>query len=68
MGADVAGSFLLQGPPEVVTSAGKAVLAALGGKGGGGKGRMQGKASKLQHAEEARRLIEEGVAAALVAA
>lgn len=60
-GAGVPGSFLLQGPPEVVTAVGPAVAQTLGGKGGGRPGRMQGKGSALQRATEARQLIEEGV-------
>ena len=54
----MAGSFLLQGPPELVKVMGPAVLQRIGGKGGGRPGRMQGKGSALQHAEEARELIE----------
>jgi hypothetical protein len=37
---------------------GPAVLQKVDGKGGGRPGRMQGKASALQHAIEAKQLIE----------
>lgn len=40
---------------------GPAVLQKIDGKGGGRPGRMQGKASALQHAEEVRQLIEGAV-------
>lgn len=40
---------------------GPAVLQKIDGKGGGRPGRVQGKASALQHAEEARQLIEGAV-------
>jgi misacylated tRNA(Ala) deacylase len=57
----MSGSFLLQGPPELVKAVGPAVLQKINGKGGGRPGRMQGKASALQRAEEARQLIEGAV-------
>lgn len=62
-GADGAtsGSFLLQGPPELVKLVGPAVLQKIDGKGGGRSGRMQGRASALRRAEEARQLIEAAV-------
>ena len=61
MGADVSGIFLLQGPPDVVKTAGPAVAQALGGKGGGRPGRMQGKGSHLQKAADAAALLQEAV-------
>ena len=57
----MSGSFLLQGSPELMSLVGSAVLQKINGKGGGRPGRMQGKASALQRAEEARQLIEGAV-------
>jgi hypothetical protein len=45
-----AGTFLLAGPPERVASLGPRVAAAVGGKGGGAKGRFQGKGAWLERA------------------
>lgn len=61
-GAGIEGSFLLQGPPDLIKQVGPAVPAKIGGKGGGRPGRMQGKGSALQHAEETRHILEDAVA------
>ena len=45
-----AGTFLLAGPPERVAALGPRVAAAVGGKGGGAKGRFQGKGACLDRA------------------
>jgi hypothetical protein len=46
------GLFLVAGPVDLVAKAGPEVATLLGGKGGGGKGKFQGKAADLT--EEAR--------------
>lgn len=47
---DLQGIFMLAGPPSTVKAASSIVGLALGGKGGGRPGRLQGKASQLQNA------------------
>ncbi|XP_065838893.1 alanyl-tRNA editing protein Aarsd1-like [Oscarella lobularis] len=52
-----AGQFLLAGPDALVASLGPKVAECLQGKGGGRKGRFQGKATKLSERKKAEDLI-----------
>lgn len=60
-GGDREGVFLLAGPADDVAAVGPAVAGALGGRGGGAKGRYQGRAGDLSEAARAaaRRVVED---------
>jgi alanyl-tRNA synthetase len=58
---DVDGVFLLVGPPKIVDEAGKAVAAAVLGKGGGKGGTMQGKATNLEKRMDIAAILEEAM-------
>jgi len=63
-GGPGAGSFMLSGPAERVAELGPRVAGVLEGKGGGGKGRYQGKAERISARGEALAVLREAVAAA----
>ncbi len=54
---DPEGVFLLAGPEDRVKAAGAAVAEILGGRGGGARGRFQGKGLRLDRREEALALL-----------
>jgi len=51
------GVFLLIGPPDRVSALGPRIAEVLGGRGGGARGRFQGKGSRLDRAAEAAALL-----------
>lgn len=53
------GVFLLAGPEDRVKAAGAGVAALLEGRGGGARGRFQGKAARLDRRDEALALLRE---------
>ena len=56
------GSFLLAGPESSVAALGQRAAAVLEGKGGGRKGRFQGKAARIDRAEQAAQELEKALA------
>merc|ERR1711948_96724 len=60
-GGPGAGTFMLSGPPDLVAQLGPKVAGILEGRGGGGKGRYQGKAEKISAREEAITLLRESL-------
>ena len=59
--SDSVGVFLLVGPHDAVARLGPKVADQLGGRGGGAKGRFQGKVTRLQGLEECVRWLQEAV-------
>mmetsp|Transcript_22739 Transcript_22739/g.70826 ORF Transcript_22739/g.70826 Transcript_22739/m.70826 type:complete len:309 (-) Transcript_22739:45-971(-) len=62
-GGPGAGTFMLSGPQELVSELGPRVAQVLEGRGGGGKGRYQGKAEKISARGEALAVLRERFAA-----
>jgi misacylated tRNA(Ala) deacylase len=56
------GPFVLSGPEEVVSRLGPQIANVLDGKGGGRKGRYQGKANKISARAAAEKIVREAVA------
>ncbi len=57
------GVFLVAGPDELVAAVGPAVAAALDGRGGGARGRHQGRMGAGADPEAARRILEDALGA-----
>lgn len=66
LGGPGAGTFMLSGPAEVVAELGPQVAKILQGRGGGGKGRYQGKAEKIGARAEALAMLEEAASSKVV--
>ena len=52
------GLFLMTGPPDAVSELGPVVAEVLEGRGGGAKGRYQGKAQRLENLEDAIQFLQ----------
>lgn len=55
------GSFLLYGKEDVISQLGHGVANILDGKGGGKKGRFQGKANKISNRMQAAEFLQENI-------
>lgn len=55
------GQFILRGPEHVLNAISKSVVDIIGGKGGGKKGQLQGKASSFKNLKEIEALLKETV-------
>ena len=65
-GVKTGGQFVLRGPEDAVKELSGDVLELIGGKGGGKKGQLQGKATNFQKLHKVHKLIQKYVQAGSV--